>query len=94
MALVAGPLVVVTQLVTVDGVKIVSRLTDPATSHARLRVGRMVLISVVTVMKVSVRVLSIGQKLVKYSDHSKKKVSRAGFTWSVSTYSRRRRPKL
>ena len=39
MALVAGPLVVVTQLVTVDGVKIMTRLTDPATSHARLRVG-------------------------------------------------------
>ena len=93
MALVAGPLVVVTQLVTVDGVKIMSRLTDPAASHARLGVGRMVLISVVTVIEVSVRVLSIGQELVKYSDHSKK-VSRAGFIWSVSTYSRRRRPKL
>ena len=48
MALVAGPLVVVTQLVTVDGVKIVSRLTDPAASHARLRVGRMLTALILT----------------------------------------------
>ena len=48
VALVAGPLVVVTQLVTVDGVKIVSRLTDPATSHARLRVGRMLTALILT----------------------------------------------
>ena len=47
MTLEASPLIVVAQPVAVDGVEIMSRLADPATSHARLRVGTMILCAAV-----------------------------------------------
>ena len=47
MTLEASPLIVVAQPVTVDGVEITPSLADPATSHARLRVGTMIVCSVV-----------------------------------------------